>query len=102
MLLFFALRPHDLAIIFACTCRNLTHSVDTGLIDTSGGLVHFDTSEAMILMKAESDVAIITGVSILLAIENLTRGVDEPHYGVHSCVICVPDRIRHLEPNMVL
>ena len=56
----------------------------------------------MILMKAESDVAIITGVSILLAIENLARGVDEPHYGVHSCVICVPDRIRHLEPNMVL
>ena len=78
------------------------HSVDTGLIDTSGGLVHFDTSEAMILMKAQSDVAIITGVSILLAIENLARGVDEPHYGVHPCVICIPDRIRRLEPNMVL
>ena len=92
MFLFFALRPHDLAMISAHTGRNLVHSIDASLIVTSGGPVVFDTPEAMVLMKAQSDMA-VTDVSILLAIENLAWRMNEPHYAVQSCIICTPDRI---------
>ena len=90
-------------MILSCACRDPVHAVTIGLVDMSGEPMVFDTLEAMVLLLgAQLDVAIINDVSILLATGNLARGVDKPHYGVQSCIICIPDRIRHLELNIVL
>ena len=79
------------------------HTVSIKLVDMSDEPMVFDTLKTMVLLVgAQLDVTIITDGSILLASKNLVREVDKVHYGVQSYIICISDRIHHLELNIVL